>query len=494
LPRADDKLLLRQAAVAHELLGDWYMRPDFQESWKPVPLELFPDNRMRAIAELANAGVQPNGLLPALTRNGFVEAWPRPHEADAWLLEVPARRRPLDVQLRELADLHHKRKLRDDLARMANEVDGLDHEQVLKRVAASKPAEELRPFAATPIEDLFAPLGAVPWLCEGLALQPGAPTMLSGQSALGKSWMSTDLGLAVASGQDFCGFRVRRGRAHLYHLEGSLRDLRQRVQCLSRARHLGPDELRGQFVAVEYPRFIFTDATLEERLMRELDGATLAVIDTFAVAATGMKENDASIRGPLDMLARVSIRTGCTFLVIHHHRKEPNDPSQKTGEDQMVRGSGALLNAISVGWAVSKVPARGDQTDVYFRSKLTMTKSWYGQRAPLEVTGFLTPGMDQSVEITARPYEDAPAEDDERDFSELDNAIIDIVVAHPLDLSMNALFAFLQNARVHARRSLVFERVEMLRVQRRLIVESGPRRARIIRPPVTEVRPVGVTG
>jgi AAA domain len=490
-------LFTRQCEAAHEILGDWYIRPDVAAAWQPVPLELFPDPRLRSIAEVANAGVPPDQLVLALQRNGYRQVWPRPGDADQFLLEIPGRGRPLEKQLAELKDIHSRRRLSEELLRAVHQVHAKDHDAIIAQLDATRPPDaQLTPFEATDLDSMFSPLGPEPWVCQALALQPGAPTMVSGHSGRGKSWLCYDLCLAVASGQDFSGLSVRRGRAHWYHLEGSARDLRRRMQHLARGRHLGPSDLRGWLVNVEHPNFLFTDPTLEKRLTVELSGATLAVIDSFAVAASGMKENDASIRQPLDMLARVSGKTGCAFIVIHHHRKDPSDPHQKVDEEMAVRGSGALLNAIAVGWAVTRVK-RGDATDVLFRCKLTMTKSWYGSRDPLEVTGFFTPGIDGSVELSISSVDETETEDD-RDFSELDNAILDQVQAHPVELNFTALYGFMKENGCRARRSAVAERVEVLRVQGRLVVESGSRGSKLIRPagsapPASGVRESGPT-
>lgn len=491
---AADDLVLKQAQLAHELLGDWYIRPDVQDSWSaaPPPLELFPDIRLRAIAELANQGLGPGELLVGLTRNGARQAWPQPAKADEFLLSVAGRGRAYALQVSELEEVHHRRKLRDELHRAVGSVATKDHDQIVAQLESARRVEKsAKPFEPTPIGDMFRALGPEPWLCHALAIQPGAPVMVSGNSGRGKSWICYDLALAVASGQTFGGLGVRRGRVHWYHLEGSARDLRRRMQHLARGRHLGPTDLDGWFINVEHPAFLFTDTKLEKRLTVELQGAALAVIDTFAVAASGMKENDASIRQPLDMLARVSGKTGCAFVVIHHHRKDPTDPNAKVDQEMAVRGSGALLNALSVGWAVTRVK-RGDPTDVLFRSRLTMTKSWYGDRTPLEICGFFTPGIDGSVELSiSDSREDPDAEPVEQDYSELDNAILDVVERHPQTLTRNALHGLLANAGQRARRSLVSERVDVLRTQGRLLIEPGPNRSQMLRPippPVTVIR------
>lgn len=470
------KLLSEAARLGHELLGDWYIRPAVRESWKPVALDLFPNFRMRSIAEVANEGVPPDQLNVALARNGHRAHWPNPDLAEEFLLEIPTRGRPFEEQLDELTGIHSRIRVLDELR--TAQLKGTPLDETIDKLIQLRPAAaepEVKAFVTTPISELFRPLGTPPWLCEALALQPGAPTMLSGHSGLGKSWLSYDLALAVASGQEFGGCAVRQGKVRWFHLEGSKLDLATRLQRLSLARHLGPTDLEGQLFNEIYPDFSFTDPTLERRLYKHCEGFALAVIDTFAVAASGLKENDSSIRKPLDMLARVSDRTGCTFLVIHHNRKDPQDARLKSDDPQGdVRGSSALINAISTGWAVSRFGKRKDNApDIYFRSKLQLTKCWYGQRDDLLVTGWRNSMGGVEVWLAAPPEQAEPAPA-APDHAHLDQEILDSVASHP-GVSLTSLTQLLGK-----RRPVIAERVRALTADGQLIVTEGARSAWVL--------------
>lgn len=483
------KLLSEATRAGHELLGDWYISPRVRNAWKPVPLELFSNFQLRSIAEVANEGVPPEQLNVALSRNGHRTYWPNPDLAEEYLLTVPTRGRTFDDQVADLAGMHARIRVIDEMR--TAQLKGTTLEDTIEKLELLRPRETeqpVKPFLTTPIAELFRPLGAPPWLCEALALQPGAPTMLSGHSGLGKSWLSYDLALAVASGQNFGGCAVRQGKVRWFHLEGSKLDLATRLQRLSLARHLGPTDLEGQLFNEIYPDFSFTDPTLERRLYKHCEGFALAVIDTFAVAASGLKENDSSIRKPLDMLARVSDRTGCTFLVIHHNRKDPQDARLKSDDPQGdVRGSSALINAISTGWAVTRFGKRKDNApDIYFRSKLQLTKCWYGQRDDLLVTGWRNSmgGVEVWVGTPPEPPAEVPApvvEDAAPDHEHLDQEIFDVVSARP-GVTLSALAELLGK-----RRPLVAARVRVLESERRLTVTQGPRLSWVLTaiPPIT---------
>jgi AAA domain len=470
----DPPLVLQQNQIAHELLGDWFLKPAFQTAWEPLPLEWFPDPRLRSIAHAANEGCRPDDLPLALTRNGSRAVWPNAADAVDLLLQVPTRAKPLPDLVAELRAIHERRRVRDELGKLQHRVQQQPIDKTLAQLeelhdsarAAVTPEALIEPLPVLSMTDRFSELGPEPWVCEGLAFQPGNPLMFSGNSGTGKSWITTDLALAVASGQKFGPFSVRRGKVRWLHLEGSARDLRGRTQKLARARQLGPEDLDGWLYPSSHPRFNFQDRALERQLLRECDGFTMAVIDTFAVAAAGLNENDSAIRQPLDMLARVSDATGCAFLVIHHHRKDPQDARVQVDPEQQLRGSSAINNAISVGWSTRKLP-RG--RELYFHTRLVMGKTWYGKRADLICGAFASSFIPGAVDLYVREAterDDAPPEENHQ---HLDQEIYDAVAKRP-GISLSGLAELLGK-----RRPLIVARVRHLETERRLEVTAGGR-------------------
>src|SRR5690606_11381173 len=78
---------------------------------------------------------------------------------------------------------------------------------------------------------------------------------------------------------------------------------------------------------------------------KELEGFSLCIIDSLRAAAPSIDENSSDVRRVLDVLNRVSEKTGCTCLVIHHARKPSKDSSG--GARMAIRGSGAIYDACS---------------------------------------------------------------------------------------------------------------------------------------------------
>lgn len=195
------------------------------------------------------------------------------------------------------------------------------------------------------VAEIFAQLEPIPWLLQALDLCPGAPAMIAGYGYSGKTVAAQDLALAVVSGQQAWGaFAVRRGPVLHVDFEQGARLTRQRYQRLAAGRLLTPDELDG-LALIAMPRTYLDSDGAEDVWCRECDGSTLVVFDSLRAAAPSLEENDSGVRRVLDLLGRVSERTGATMLVLHHSRK----PSQERngGARMAIRGSGALYDACS---------------------------------------------------------------------------------------------------------------------------------------------------
>lgn len=198
-------------------------------------------------------------------------------------------------------------------------------------------------------EDIFADLPPIPWVCQPLRIAPGAPIMLAGYGYGGKTITSQAIALAIASGKPALGlFHVQRGKVVHFDYEQGNRVTRERYKRLARA--MGVDErevtARKALRVHVLPNIFLDSRGAEDIFARAVDGATYAVIDSLKASTPGTEENDSTARASLDMLNRISERTGCTFQVIHHARKPSNEPVAG-GAHMQVRGSSSIFDAVS---------------------------------------------------------------------------------------------------------------------------------------------------
>ena len=206
--------------------------------------------------------------------------------------------------------------------------------------------EQPNPLPIIDAMGIFDELGPVPYLSREIDVCPGAPALIAGFGFSGKTVASQQIAVDVALGQPIWGkFAARQGRVLHVDFEQGSRLTRERYQRLARASLAAPQDLQGNLALSCLPPMYMDHKYAEEVLCHTLDGYSLCIIDSLRAAAPTIDENSSDIRRPLDMLHRVSERTECATLVIHHSRK-PSQTSQG-GAKMAIRGSGAIFDACS---------------------------------------------------------------------------------------------------------------------------------------------------
>ena len=237
------------------------------------------------------------------------------------------------------------------------------------------------PFAWCDGAAIAKPLAPIPWVVPGLCVGPGRPTLLAGYGFSGKSIIVQALLLAVASGSRAFGELVcRQGKVlHLDYEQGA-HATNLRYQRLAFAAGIDLAALGPTLRVAHFPTTYLTSADAETAMQRECAGVSLCVVDSFRAATPGAEENDSAIRAFLDMLTRVSERTGCAMLVVHHSGKTPMN-GEKKPEAERARGSSGIFDAcgtvanlassapyepIRVTLAKVSASAEGRQTDPFY--------------------------------------------------------------------------------------------------------------------------------
>jgi len=187
------------------------------------------------------------------------------------------------------------------------------------------PVDPLAPWNLLSLADLSEPLPPVPWVCESLGLAPGAVALVAGYGYSGKTMAMQSLLLSVASGKPaWCVYNIRQGNAVHLDYEQGRRLTQERYQRLAFGMNLDLRELpKGSLRVAAMPRvYLDHDKSIEE-LTRIVDGAALVLVDSLRAAFPSADENSSEVRTYLDVLSRVSERTGACIAIIHHARK-PN--------------------------------------------------------------------------------------------------------------------------------------------------------------------------
>ncbi len=154
----------------------------------------------------------------------------------------------------------------------------------------------------------------VEWIIDGV-IQKGTAVVIYGESRIGKSFISLDLGSKMSSGDDWFGHAVKPVRV-VYFAAESPQGVRNRIKAIEQ--HTGaklPTNLRFMRDAVNIagPDDI-------QRLIDTVRGtADVLIIDTFNAAASYSDENASKDMGVvLNGVRRIIDETGCTVIFVHH--------------------------------------------------------------------------------------------------------------------------------------------------------------------------------
>lgn len=190
------------------------------------------------------------------------------------------------------------------------------------------------------------------FICRDLGLLAGPPATLIGESGGSKTAIASLLCLCVASGNDFLGMAVTKGKALWLDYEQGADLVEAKFMRLMNGHQI---ELEDGQLSFTMPQKKLDDPDAEKELVEATRGIDFAVIDCLR-GSSSIDENDSSARDPLDMLRNVSEETKCTFLVIHHSGKKNHEEA---------RGSSALKDAVSTSLVVTKEVNKKTNQKIY---------------------------------------------------------------------------------------------------------------------------------
>ncbi len=229
-------------------------------------------------------------------------SWSKPDTRDEEIVADPE-------STPEQKDNAQEKLVLQEMARM----DARD-EAILRRAAASLAA---RPKVADTVLDWDAlmeqPLPE--FLVEDILVEGGIG-ILAGESGLGKSFVTFDLLLSVASGTPFLGVHEVKQTKTLYVLAEGAYDAH--LRAIAWARERGLKRVDG-FTIYPEPINLLNDADVD-RLADYADenDYDLVCLDTMSQCTPGVNEND---NGAMAGVMRAAKRLARTVLVVHHTGK-----------------------------------------------------------------------------------------------------------------------------------------------------------------------------
>lgn len=181
-------------------------------------------------------------------------------------------------------------------------------------------SERRSKFHLLTIEEVEA-LPPVTWLVQGI-LPDGAAAEIHGPPGAGKTFVTLDLAMCVATGRPFFGAPVRRGWV-VYVIGEGQRGVGQRTRAWKEARGVTQGiqmRIADEPVQLLEPRdLVHFIQTLTDELP---EPPVLIVLDTLARCFLGGEENSAKDMGiAVAAVDHLRKKTGATVLLVHHTRK-----------------------------------------------------------------------------------------------------------------------------------------------------------------------------
>ncbi len=211
-----------------------------------------------------------------------------------------------------------------------------------KQGAKSNAKFRLEPFGAI----RFDP-SSEEWLVDDL-LPPEGLAVIYGKHKSYKSFVASDLALAVARGVEWAGKRVRQGTVVYICGEGA-HGFRKRLNGYRLHHDLKTTEVPF-YLAAARPNLGIATADLDELFQAinfQLGGTkpVLIVLDTLARMIGDSPENGEGMINFANNAEAIAERYGCLVIAVHHKGKN---------DDAGMRGHSSLPGAMVAGWKVTK--------------------------------------------------------------------------------------------------------------------------------------------
>jgi len=170
--------------------------------------------------------------------------------------------------------------------------------------------------------------------------------MLAGYGSSMKTLTCQALAVAVAAGKPVWGHFPTPAPLRVRHVdaEQGLFDTRLRYQRLILAAGLHADDLGDRLELVSFPLVNLSKVDSESEWERAADGWDVLILDSLRALTPGVDENSSEVRRCLDPLTKISDKTGCAFIIIHHAKKQ-GKPEEGLNGAERVRGSSGIFDA-----------------------------------------------------------------------------------------------------------------------------------------------------
>ena len=282
-------------------------------------------------------------LAEELSKRGELEQVGGLNHLDQLMTNAPPNPANADYLAKQVRDAANRRRLADRIDGFRERLNGKDNLDDLPAEfapllqACGHRSERLRPVSAG---QLLADHSEMrPAVIDGL-LRLGETANIIAAPKMGKSWLTLDLVLSVATGRRWLGtFDVVAGPVLLIDNELHPETLAKRLPAVAEARGIRPADIADKIQVITLRGRLRDLLALESDLRSITPGAfKLIVLDAFyRFLPAGTDENDNAAMAQLyNCVDRIAERLGCAVVLIHHASK-----GNQSGRGVTDVGSGA---------------------------------------------------------------------------------------------------------------------------------------------------------
>lgn len=209
----------------------------------------------------------------------------------------------------------------------------------------------------------------IDWLVEGI-IPSGSNGIISGEPKAGKSWITDELALCLAMGEDFLGKRVRRPvRTALFAREDAPGLTGWRIRALFRSRVWANPNLFGENLLVNTRKQSEQFSTDSPEQVQEVieclrkHRIEFAIFDVLNIMH-GADENDNSeMRQVMNVFTEIQTKAQCSIALVHHLGKGEGKWTRR------LRGASSIHGWVEWLIGVSEVDAESRTRQLEFELK-----------------------------------------------------------------------------------------------------------------------------